>query len=356
FKEVMTPYYIYSDSRFFISSVTLIIISVGGLLQKLGSIHISSTSLRRIFSAPSRDHKKMIVVVLIVGGMLPGYLAIPTGLEVVNYEQRYGWNNLKSIVEQNTGSDSTFVVDRTTEFTWLTSRESAKMPSFGTRSFIRALSILRDHALRYDADYFLVDSYTVTNREGLRPLMFTTLQIGNVLPASIDLLPTSSSQNTTGELMAVQLIGETPANSKGNYARLYTFVEQSFVQTNQVELLDAGWSASNGGSIDNSTGNTRLVIGSGKDYTNSWRPGGFDLGLSVENGYFLMRVGESTATLERISLWTSSGELIGYAEGIGNSYYCAPLGESTVGDIRVIIEGNGTDYLTVESMRIWEAI
>ena len=135
---------------------------------------------------------------------------------------------------------------------------------------------------------------------------------------------------------------------------MFGFDTVNFAKLRDVSILDAGWNASNGGSITNASGEVQLTIGNDQNSTNTWRPGGFDFGQMVNSGFLLLDLEEISATVARIEVWDENGIILRHAEGLGNGLYYCPLGEVTIGDIRVIIEGSSGESIIVRSISVWQ--
>ena len=46
--------------------------------------------------------------------------------------------------------------------------------------------------------------------------------------------------------------------------------------------------------------------------------------------------------------------LLRHAESLGSNLYYCPLGEVTIGDIRIVIEGSSGESIIVRSISVWQ--
>jgi hypothetical protein len=303
----------------------------------------------------SVDRKGVILLAIILAGFIPGYATFPLGLDLTNIETRYGWNYLPEVVEGVGNQDSLFLVDRAREFAWLTERKSVvlEFSQIGLSNIGASLELEALFA-NFDTDYLIMDGYTVAHWKTLDYFLFSPLAIHSSMILDIQHLVDLESQNSTGEVSSLHLEAATEPNHYGRYTRIYSLGISEFNKIQSIELDDVGWTASNNGTITNSTDGYTLTIGQGAYYTNTWREDRFDLDLSINSGFLLFQVENTTANLARIEVWDGTGEFLAYAERISDGLYACPVGEVVIGDIRFVIEGDQGDYVLIESISVWE--
>ena len=135
---------------------------------------------------------------------------------------------------------------------------------------------------------------------------------------------------------------------------MLSFKEFNYSQQKEIELFSQGWAASEGGVILNQSGKAMLIIGNDANYTNSWRPNGFDLGLDTDSGFALIEVNNHSASVARISFYDENGIHLGDATPLNDNRYFFILGHVTLGDVRIVIEGEENGYIVVEQFQIWD--
>jgi hypothetical protein len=295
----------------------------------------------------------LIIFVGIVISFLPGYSMMPAGLKLIDYETRYGWTDLGPTVISSTDSDARFIVDRATEFSWLTGRESAK-PTFSNGASVpRALASLQMRAALYDATYFVLDGYTVAAYRTLEDLLRLPLAVTGAVPLN----PRESNYTEYSfEVPSLVLKYQTPPNQDGDYTRLFHLETSIFTQTSEVNFLDVGWAVGSGGSISNESGLARIEVGEGSNYTFTVRANPFDLDLTSASGFMYMRFSEHSATVARVEFYDATGKFVGYSSDMGSRGHFFFSGDVTVGDIRVIVEGQPGGYVTAREMTLWQKV
>ncbi len=351
FKEVLTMQYILSDSRFFLSLASVAIIAgskaLCDILEAIGSYVEQKDGLLPSWGS----NKTQGVLLLIVSTCyLPLYISIPSGLGLINHETRFGWVGLPDIILRETEPDSIILTQRATEMAWLTGRTSAS-PRFRTgASLTSSLIALRALMQTRDASWFVMDAYTAASFKTLDEILRIPMAIGNSVPLGLqDLL---DAENTVS-CQSITLRAQTEPNINGDYTRLFHLENVTYSFDSSVNLLSSGWAASNGGHIENSSGVASLLIGENANYTNTWRPDGYDLGLTGSSSFILIDVQSQGASLARIEFYDETGTYYGKASSLGQGNYFFYIGSSTIGDIRFVIEGEPGNSLLVESIQVW---
>lgn len=352
-KTVLTMYYLYSDSRFFLSLVLLLILSSSNIvnIERNSKIEPAKTlRLSNFVPINRRVELGTVFVSLLVISMVPGYISIPTGIVLVDYESRYGWVNLKEGVDALTDDEAVFLVNRYTEFAWLTGKKTVTPGVSKGAYFRQALTELMYRKFEYNASYFLLDGYSVANYGTLAAFLNMDLQKGGSIP--INLMSIDFTQNTFQEL-ALTLEYQTPRNSNGDYSRLFRFEYMSFEKIQNINLLSDGWAAGNNGIIANLSGMTRLVIGEERNYTFCTRTDLLEVYTFPASGFILASVQEESAKIARIEFYGENGDFIGHGSRIATGEYFFFIGHSTVGDMRIVIEGEPDSYVVISEVALW---
>ncbi len=354
-KDTLIPMYVYSDSRFFLSISLLGIIALSryfGLLSSFDPEISQSINLSLLFT-DRKMRRQFIAFILIVIGMIPSYYAIPTGLSLINTNQRYAWVDMDAGVQQLGNSDTIFLVDRYREFSWLTERRSAKF-TLSRKGILnhQALFSLKQVSERLHADYVIIDFYTIASWRTLDVLLLQSYEIGDSIPLETELLH-QLAENSSVRLPSTILEFETPVNNQGDYSRIFSFGNSTYTKRSVVDMWGPGWAAGNDGNLVNISGNLGIQIGSNQNYTYSWRPGEFDLVLETGPGFTLIEVDELNATVSRIAFWDTLGDFMFYAEPLGNGFFYSPIGHAFIGDIQITIEGDPSCSVVIEEISFW---
>jgi hypothetical protein len=349
-KNTLLPEYLYSDSRYFLLISVMLTFTAGFYLKRVFDLNELRMN-KRFFN---RRLQTTFILGVILIGFVPGYLAIPSGIALVDYEDRYGWNGL--LVMTDALSTNTLVLaDRAREFTWMTGLGSYMMDlgSIGLPN-INASKALLYQVMKSSVDYVLVDDYTMAHWQTLDYLYTPMLKTGSSVLFNISAVVQYAHSNVTDSIASLTLANASAPNIYGRYARLYSPSTSKFNISDYLGLLDPGWAASEGGLIANESGSVNIIVGSNANYTNTYRPIPFDLDINVESGFILLEAEEVSARVARIEIWDSNGNFAGYAENIGENLYLGVLVNLTVGDIRISVEGAQGGYVTIDQMTIWQ--
>ena len=354
----LQPLYIFSDSRFFMFITILMIIASGAFFSNLDILSANMSGSNTSGKKLLKHNWKSICVLAILGiSMVPGYLAMPWGMASIDIEERYAWDGLPTIINPIGNSDSRFIVDRAREFSWFTGRNSVVLDltdfHLGEINASRELlTLLRDS----NASYILIDDYTIARWGVFEYLLRDPIAVGHSTILDHSAVIAQRQNNFTNPIYSCTLVGQTQPNFLGIVSRVYQFSNDSYFRSNNIQLIDAGWAASNEGLISNSSGEIHLTVGPGATYTNTWRPNGPNLGLEVNGGYLLFDIEDAGARIVQIEILNNNGALAAYAEkSIDGIYYC-PLGDIEIGDIRIVIEGNPGDSVIIKSISAWEVV
>ncbi|MFW9850134.1 MAG: hypothetical protein ACFFF4_13435, partial [Candidatus Thorarchaeota archaeon] len=357
FKAVLLPIYYFSDSRFFLFiSLNLMIPTMAVAAQIKRSVPLA-VRMRSISSKFDTIQTKSFGVVILVSMTLGiGYLVIPSGLIQINFESRYGWTGLQTTIDEIGEVDSVFIVDRASEFAWLVNRPTVQLHFSGiglvTRTTLAGLNL---QATRYDAQYFIMDSFTQARWDSLYVLLDAQLSHGDSVVlepwrlAQLDLL------NETGEISTITLIDDTKEYSQGTGVRIFEFDNSSFSRKSTIDNLASGWNTTDSGTISSGPyGFSVIQIGSDGIQTKTYRSEGFNLNQEVEGGFLVVEFYEVNATIDGIYAYDSAGNEIAYSVEISHNAYFLALGHTTIGDIQIHCSGNPGDYVILRHMILWE--
>ncbi|MHA2425363.1 MAG: glycosyltransferase family 39 protein [Candidatus Thorarchaeota archaeon] len=349
--ESLQLQYIYSDSRFFLLVTLMLLIAAGATFSSSSIIPNQTYNFASVISKNGKRVK--VITLLIMIGFIPGYAAIPFGLSQISISERYGWSDLDLLLADVPNPGSVIIVDRAREFHWSTgyAAVSLVLSEIGLSEVDSAQEIL-NLSSRYDAQYILFDAYTISHWRTLDYLWLDTIDLDSLMPFNITQI-VRNAPDSIPLLDSLRLIAESPPNSNGYYSRLYQITSAGHWTARNLSLLDDGWIASNGGSILNVTGVPRLVINDGMQNTSTLRQGEYDLNTTVGNGIIRFEFGESNAEVHEIEIYNMDGDLIRTATRFDdNTYYCI-VGNSIIGDIRIMIVGESGSYIEIDSIKYW---
>lgn len=347
--------YLFSDSRFFLFITLMGILASGEFLDAVGSKNgaVKETESPSVFM---HRRKAKLVVFLLILGMIPGYLAVPSGVGLTQFETKYGWSGLKEVVAGIGNEDSIFLVDRAREFSWYTSRCSMVLEySDEHLPDIQANNETMQLASEGDTEYIVIDDYFVARWQTLNHLYQSELNINDRV-----ILETSGLANESASTMrnvaALKFVASTRPNQYGRYARIFGFDKANYTIKGTENILGDEWQASNNGSIVSEGGKPNLVIGSSSNYTNTWRPEAENPLCYIQSGFVVIRLSNMTADVARVGILNTEGELVDYAEAVDDHIYCSIVGGVFIGDIRIVIEGEPGDSITIDRIGYWDEV
>ncbi len=354
-KETLLPVYLYSDSRFFLFVVLTTVIALGAWFEGYTSAGIIEPAVEKTTSLWKKCHRRSLVLaIVILVGFAPSYLMIPSGLALIDIEERYGWRELPVIVDLIDSDEAVVLADRAREFSWFTGKKSVVLEfsevSLPSANASRELISLMT---RFGANYLLVDDYTMTHWRTLQFLLQEPLAVGSTLLLDYSQIEHMENVNGTGPVRSLTLVGETDPNADNQYARLFRFESVSYCKAWNDNILSQGWSASDDGVLSNSSGTAVLSIGAGYNSTYIWRSAGFDLGLNVSSGLVICYLEPITAAVTNIEIWNTDGSLTRYCDRLEDGIYFCIFGQITIGDIRIVITGLQGDSVIINSISLW---
>lgn len=356
--ESLQIQYLYSDSRFFLFiSMTLIIASGSFFSSKYFMSTITIETNNQGITWIGKHWKTILVLGVLSGSMIPGYFSIPSGLALIDIDERYGWTGLPMVVKSISGSNNRFLADRAREFSWYTETQAIVLSLTSTtlgniNASTEVLSLIHN----FNGTHLLIDHFTIARWSAFEYLLRDSIIIGHSTIIDHSAAIAYAMSNITNPIYSCTLVGETQPNNDGAFSRIFQLTNRTYNRFKNVSLIDAGWDASNVGSISNYTDGISLTIGSDAGYTNTWRPGGYDLNLHINNGYLLFNIENAGAIVTRIEVFDSNGIFLSYAENVDNRMFYCPVGEVNIGDIRIVIEGDSGNSVIIKSIAAWEAI
>jgi hypothetical protein len=356
YKDPLLAIYLFSDSRFFLFMTLMGVLSSGAFFAKIDLSHVTAAgaTLARISSYGKRNRLALVLGIILVG-YLPAYLVMPSGLSLVRIEERYGWYNLTTEIDMIGNENSTFLVDRAPEFSWLTGRNSAKLrlSEYGL-SCAEAYVIVASRMRRYNAAYLIMDAFTIAHWRTLEPLLHVPITLGSSVMFDRDLLRQLPGRTEVGPVPALTLAAETEKYGFQDYARVFYLGVANFSLAWHTNNLGEGWSAGDSGLLTNSTGTNYLEIGSGENSTFTHRTEPFNLDVEVTGGFFVCDVENGEASIDRIEIFDDSGHLVALGEHVSNNLYYALIGDAILGDIQVHCVGLGGQYVTINYLSLWQ--
>jgi hypothetical protein len=214
--------YFYSDSRFFLLIILMFTLATAGyftyFFREPGeSIHEYNNSQKCL-----RQWRIGAVAALIIFGLVPSYLLMPTGLVLINMEDRYGWKDLPSIINSLGDEDTIFLANRVREFSWYTGRRCAFLEFSDERlPNLNASLEMVGLALNFSAQYLLIDDYTIAKWKTLEFLLYSPIPVGETIGLNATYIDEIQSYpNIT--IARLTLVGETEANIYGRMSRVYS--------------------------------------------------------------------------------------------------------------------------------------
>ena len=352
-KDTLLVAYIYSDSRFFLSISLMVIIALGSVFSWFGPYERTheTTGWGRIRRKLSK--RPLTVALLIMIGFSPGYLAIPSGLALVNMTERYGWDGLADAVAGLEDADSVFMVDRTTEFVWLTNRHAASfwfleegMP------LADALRRLMSESLAYNASYFIMDYFTYARWRTLYSLLSVSVIKGHPLLLDTSRIESLDNRDVVGPVSALSLAAETEHDLDEPFARVYRLGIANFSRLWFESKFEDGWSVDNGHLLHQND-STKLVIAEESAEVVLRRTIALDLGIGLQGGFFLCKIRTESANVSHVEILDDQGRVIALAEPYRNDYYFALLGDLDVGEIRIGCVGSPGHSVSLEYLSLW---
>jgi hypothetical protein len=354
--EPLASQYLYTSARFLLVIIALSLmlsaITIGGIITK------SESYLKQGMGPIEGRHIATgICLALVLVSFVPGYAQTPSHLKYINPKERYNWEGIETAVSDLGGPENVFLVDRAREFAWLTDRKTASLilPEKQLEA-LRATEALNNLSQRFSADYLVMDAYTIAHWDTLNHLLSIPMVAQQDIPLNISTLLQPNSLGTQIALDSLHLEEYTEQSEADKQTRIFRFLKSEFNRVWYTENLGSEWLASGTGTIINATRNNQLIIGENETYTNTWRRADDSLNVDINGGFMLIEVEEVNATIPRVTVKNATYEYSAQADKLSNSVYYYPLGDFTVGDIRVVCEGDPGDRIIIKSMSIWQAV
>jgi hypothetical protein len=287
--------------------------------------------------------------------MIPTYIGIPSGLGLIDYQERYGWTDLKTVVDANVNLDAVILADRATELAWIVDRKIVTLTlSEKDLGYRKAGIEISEFVSSYQITHMLMDTFTYARWNAMSYLIEDPLSIGGIVPLSVVVPSNLYGTITTVALQSMHLIASTEMNSIGGFARIYEFGNSNFTKFWSGNIIGP-WIASHSGNISETDDGVKISISENGNYTNTYIPGAADFNLRIDGGFLLFNVTGGTANMTGITLWDSNRRNMGFAEQIIPGLYYFPVGEVIIGDIWIALEGPPESYIILESISAWQA-
>ncbi len=350
-KEVLLLQYLYSDGRFFLFIILCPILIVGGVLRSKNILVARVCSIKTLRSE-RRCHyyRPTTVFLLLCLGLVPGYAMIPSGLSLVDIKTRYGWDKIQDLTKDINHENPIFLVDRAREFSWCTSRLSVafSLPQQGIPN-VYALDQLLETVKTYNVTHVIIDRYTIAHWQTLYCLYWDKMTVNTQIPLNASaILKTEGERVQTIDVLT--FVDSTQDLDEETYVRLFSIERGTFSIVHEIDLLTSGWSTGGTGQITNRSCIPAIELSEG-NMTFTYRPA-YDLNISLNGGMLVFDIEEEGARVERVEIWDTKGQLIRYAERIGELFVCL-CGEVVIGDVRIVVVGEPGGYVLVNSCAIW---
>ncbi|MDF1539369.1 MAG: glycosyltransferase family 39 protein [Candidatus Thorarchaeota archaeon] len=352
--EPMKIEYLYTTARFLISIIMIACILVGNILATGYEKYCSNISLTR--SRRSFGIKQILGIasigIILVGSLAPGYLALNANADFVNPEKRYAWQGLLEWVDANTVEGDRFLLDRAREFAWITNREGIYLNLHYSRDLeweatYELLRMVND----YNADFLILDSYTVAHWNNFEFLQKASMTNENTLPLNAREAALLVGENSSEHLQSIDLLYQTQANSYGDYVRIFSVVEEAYSVSWRNISFSEDWDVSSGIELDGTRSEIHFLKSANSAIErNILSP----FNITTSGGFVLFSFSEVNAEVTRISLINTQGVVIQQAERIEGSIFYAQLGCHLIGNIRIEMQGDIQGTISLEEMAIWQ--
>ncbi len=130
-----------------------------------------------------------------------------------------------------------------------------------------AVSNLYTQSMSSRTDFFVLDQFTLARWPTLDIMLYSPISVEDYIILDGTVLGNLASVNFTGTVSTLKLVAQIKSGGGIPFVRVFEFTKSRFVRLWHTTNLGVGWSASNGGYMDNSSGANQLVIGFGTNYT-----------------------------------------------------------------------------------------
>jgi hypothetical protein len=353
--ESLQLIYFFSDSRFFLLPVLMLILSLGSIMSHPEKVPILGANLG--FLKDSVDRRTLFILALVSIGFIPSYLAYPSGISLIDIEERYGWHDLSENVQSLGNENTIFLADRAREFAWYTNRRSATLVlDMRGLDYLNSSRQILSLASYYGAEYLLVDGYTVTKWNTSQFLLIDPIIQNSLVILDVQGALQYYESSVAYNIESLEMVYETEPNHLGRYSRIFRFTYADYAPLFTSSLIDSRWAASNGGTYENINGTARVSIGEGKDTTTTFWNGSSNFVAGNKTGFMILNIQEIDAVVDAVEIYNDRGELIRTLERVNENYYVSPVGDIKIGDIRVIVSGSQGNSVMLHSLEFWSAV
>jgi 4-amino-4-deoxy-L-arabinose transferase-like glycosyltransferase len=351
------PGYFMPTNRYFLLQSVWLVPAAGFGGAKLVSIlkkHLPD--YRSIAGMPLPNREKLSTIILVTLIIAPSIPFQVQGIVEMNRQDvlwKFGWRGTVDWLKENADHEEILLAARPRELMWLTNIKCVTVlnRTIGPMDKVN-ISVLKDLAISYSADYLIADRYLRESAPQLGILFDSELSIEDflVLPTQIDHL---SNISTT---IGYQLVYEV--ESSQGLTRIFRIVEGSIESTNIWSIRDwqTGWIAGNGGNLEWNESGLTLTIGESRNYTYTLRNIPFDLDIKINSSLIIeWNINWYTITNARMEIWTSDGVLDSIVDlKVSDQIGRASVYTNTIGDIRIVIEGLSGSKITIEDLDVWD--
>lgn len=352
--ESLQLIYYFSDSRFFLLPVLILVLSLGSIVSQPERLPALGANLGFLRENPNRH--SLIILSLILIGFLPSYLAYPSGIALIDIEERYGWQDLSEGVQSFGNEDTIFLADRAREFAWYANRRSATLElEMRGLDYLNSSSQVISLASLYGTEYLLVDGYTVTKWNTAQFLLIDPIIQNSLVILDVPKALQHCGSSIVRDMESLEMVYETETNHLGRYSRIFRFTNADYTPHFTSNLIESGWAASNGGAYENVNGTARISIGAGKETTTTFWNGSSSFMIGNRTGYLILSIQELDAVVDAIEIWDYRGEFVRILQRVNETCYISPVGDVEITDIRIRISGPPGNSIALHSLEYWSA-
>ncbi|TXT54865.1 MAG: membrane protein of unknown function [Candidatus Thorarchaeota archaeon] len=355
-KDTLLPYYLYSDSRFFLFIIIMFIIGLGPILinfKEYLTYHLYEKTLFLKISPEKRDI--MITFGIIAIGFIPSVLVFPVGLDLINGPERYGWTALDEKIE-SLDADAIYLCDRAREFTWFTRKQSVQLRF--SETYLPDLNSSRElltFVSLYHTKYLLVDDYFYQHWHNLEFLYLGNMSVGTRVFLNFSSIPYSNILDSEVYSTSLTLVAKTEPNKYGRYARIFEFGNSSLTRVWNEIPSDQEWTVSAGGAIENRTDSLQFILGPNQSKLHIARSEGNEVNTKIQQGFLILDFSYAEAQIESIKVWNHSDYFVSSLDYLGAGRYYGFFTNTTISNITITVSGNPGDSIILKGGSIWDS-
>jgi hypothetical protein len=346
------PEYLSSNGRYYLLPISLMIIVGSTFLirfAKLSTLDLSSITIR--LKKKNKMIRLSLLSSILVVSILLGLFFIPeyqSNLELISNDkplEKYGWsNNMLNWISNNTGLADTLLTSRARELAWLTNRATVVVDN-GTAGKLDELSI------RFNATYLVTDDYLYWTSPSLRDFSTSMTQIGEILMPSDTILSILSNSSISSNSYKLDY-----SDSSKNLKIWKIIPPDRLLLDSEVENISSSvWMVGNGEKKVKGENAFSIIIGENNTYAYTYtKYSTFNISMPKDAAKFfawnLTNIYEST--LQRIELWENGQHISDINPPSTVGVWITNLQTSKIDDLRIVISGNATGYISVNWLAI----